>query len=63
MNTNKKNRVGHEAQPCPRNRQEMRTGGPHHVSNIIPLCLAALTAKAQEGSNQHENSGKEECAV
>ena len=35
------------AQPCPRNRQEMRTG-LHHVSEIIPLCLANLAIKAQE---------------
>lgn len=52
-------RVGLVAQPSPRNREEMRTGGPHHVSSIIPLCLAHLAFKATEGSYQHKNSGKE----
>ena len=62
MTTLTNSRVGLAAQPCPRNRQEMRTG-LHHVNEIIPLCLANLTVKSQEGSSQHKNNGKEECAV
>lgn len=54
--------VGLAAQPCPRNRQEMRTG-LHHVNEIIPLCLAGLTVEAREGSSQHKNSGKEVCVL
>ena len=62
MTTFTNTRVGLAAQPCPRNRLEMRTG-LHLVAEILPLCLAALTAKAQEGSSQHKNCGKEECAL
>ena len=58
MTTILNSRVRLAAQPCPRNRQEMRTG-LHHVSEIIPLCLANLAIKAQEDSRQHENIGKE----
>lgn len=43
-----------------RNLEEMRTGGPHHVSKIIPLCLAAMSFKAIEVSHQHQK-GKEVC--
>ena len=55
-------RVGLQAQPCPRNREEMRTG-LHHVSEIRPLCLANLSVETQEGSLQPHNNGKEEYAV
>lgn len=55
--------VGLVAQPSLRNREEMRTGGPHHVSKIIPLCLARLAFKVKEGGHQHQNNGKEECAL
>lgn len=52
-------RVGLVAQPSPRNLEEMRTGGPHHVSSIITLCLAHLAFKAKEASQQHQKNGKE----
>lgn len=62
MTTFTNTRVGLAAQPCPRNRLEMRTG-LHLVAEIIPFCLAGLTVEAQEGSNQHKNFGKEEVAL
>ena len=62
MTTLTNTRVGLEAQPCPRKQLEMRTG-LCLVADVIPLCLVGLTVVAQEGSNQHKNSGKEECAL
>ena len=54
------------AQPSLRNREEMRTGGPHHVSKIIPLCLVTLALKANRDSDQHlteAKAGKEVVAL
>lgn len=62
MNTKKTTRVGFVAQPCPRNRLEMRTG-LHLVREIVPLCLANLADKAQKGSSQLENNRKEVVAL
>lgn len=60
MTTLIKHRVGLVSQSCPRNREEIRTGGPYRLIEIIPLCLANLSVEAHEGSLQPHNNGKEE---